>query len=181
MVGTPNVPLGIGPPNVLLVNVAQGDSSLDLTTVTSVTLAVTKLLTGVSSIWACSIVSATSTALVVQYAFTRTAAPGAFAFANGQSQVIASVSNAVPVGSLIFPASQPNVFYVAAAVSGALITLATPYTGATNAASSASYTSDADTLGTYTIAPQMMTPGGVVPGYAFSIAVTNPGQTMGSN
>jgi hypothetical protein len=81
---------------------------------------------------------------------------------------------------LIFPASQPGFFYVVASVNGMILTLATPYTGTTNAASAASYTTDADTLGTYNLAPQLTTPGGTVPAYASQIAVTNPGQTMGS-
>jgi hypothetical protein len=44
--GIPSIPLGIGPPNVLGLVFRQGFSDLDFTTVTGVTLTVTKTLTG---------------------------------------------------------------------------------------------------------------------------------------
>jgi hypothetical protein len=68
-VGIPNVPLGIGPPNVLPFTVLQGDSSLDLTTVTGVSLAVTRQLDGSTTTWACVIDSASATVLVAHHAF----------------------------------------------------------------------------------------------------------------
>ena len=67
--GLPCVPIGIGPPNVFTVTVGQGASPLDLTTVTGVSLKVTKTLTGIVSTWACTIVSATAASLVAQHAF----------------------------------------------------------------------------------------------------------------
>jgi len=178
MQGIPNIPLGIGPPNVLSLTLNQGDSSVDLTTVSAVVLNVVRTLDGSTAQWSCAIASKTSTSLVATYAFQQPAAPGTFAFTNGRPGVTSSVANAVPVGALIFPASQPGVFYAVAAVSGTSVTLSAPYAGSTNAATSATYTTDVNVLGTYDVAPAMTVPMGVVPGYAFQLNAVAPQQCM---
>jgi hypothetical protein len=176
MTGVPNIPLGIGPPNVLSLTLNQGDSSIDLTTVTAVVLNVVRTLDGSTARWACAIASKSTTSLVVTYAFQQPAAPGTFAFTNGQPVVTSSVPNAVPVGALLFPSSQPGVFYAVSAVSGTAITLSAPYAGTTNAAATATYTIDVNVLGTYDVAPAMTVPTGVVPGYAFQLNAVEPQQ-----
>lgn len=178
MSGVPNIPLGIGPPNVLSITLNQGDSTLDLTTVTAVVLNVVRTLDGSTAQWACAIASQTSTSVVATYAFQQPAAAGTFAFTNGQPVVTSSVPNAVPVGALLFPSSQPGVFYVVAGVSGTAITLSAPYAGPTNAAATAAYTTDVNVPGTYDVAPAMTVPAGVVPGYAFQLNAVEPQQCM---
>jgi hypothetical protein len=50
-----NVPIGIGPPNALPVTIRQGASTVDLTTVTGVTLNVTREIDGSTTTWVCVI------------------------------------------------------------------------------------------------------------------------------
>jgi hypothetical protein len=68
-VGTPNLPIGIAAPNKLSFTILQGNSSLDLTTVSAVSLLVTRELDGSTATWACVIDSATPSTLVAHHNF----------------------------------------------------------------------------------------------------------------
>ncbi len=67
--GIPQIPIGIGPPNTLDLTILQDDSELDLTTVTGVSLQVTRSLDGSTATWACTIRSASAGQLVASYPF----------------------------------------------------------------------------------------------------------------
>lgn len=68
--GVKQIPIGIGPPNNLVLNMVQGDTNLDLTTVTGVTLSVMHVIDKSVSTWVCSVQSgATLTTMVAFYPF----------------------------------------------------------------------------------------------------------------
>ena len=193
LAGTPQIPLGIGPPNVLTVSIAQGDSELDLTTVTAIAFLVTKLgqpVQGAASTsqWSGVIASgATSTVLVATYTFQQPSAAGTFTFTTGSANVTATATTPVPIGALLFPQNQPGVFYQVVSASANSLTLANSFTGTTGSGISANYTIDANVLGTYDIAIVMTTQaspsfpywlsGPTIPAYAFQINVQQPSQT----
>jgi hypothetical protein len=173
----PNVPLGIGPPNALVLTVYQGDSDLDLTTVTGVLLNVTRALDGSTATWECNIASSTPTCLVAMYVFERPSAPGTFSVVQGQTGVQSSAPNAVPVGALVWFTSDPERFYTVAASSPTGLTLSSPYLGPTNAMCSAVFTVDVNVQGTYNVSPQLEVVGGSVPTFSFQLNATLPWQT----
>lgn len=177
MGGIPSIPLGIGPPNVLGLVFRQGFSDLDFTTVTGVTLTVTKTLTGEIDVWPCAILSATPTLLTAGYSFQSAIASGSFAPTTGQKAIPATSPNAVPVGALVTFSSQPLVQYAVVASSTTSITLATAYTGSTNAAATVAWTGDVNVLGTYELAATFTVPGGLWPSYSMVFQATPPGQT----
>lgn len=150
-----------------------------MTTVTGVTLLVSKVLNNTTANWVCSIASgATATQLTALYGFQQPAGSGTYSVTNGQTKVTTTASTPLPVGALVWFSSQPLTFYTVASANMLQTVLTTPYTGPTNGAATAVYTMDVNVLGIYDIAVQLTVPGGIVPGYSFSINATPPQQTM---
>ena len=86
MAGVPSIPLGISSPNSIGLTINQGDSNLDLTSVTGLTLNVTRAIDGTTAAWVCTIVTKTSTQLQALYSFD----------ANGQDVPVLGIYEVAP-------------------------------------------------------------------------------------